>query len=55
MIEQKKLIPGGDKVTVCKENRLVLTLDWAHVTSFLDTFTLKTKTKVNFSSLLQRE
>ena len=54
MIEQKKLIPGGDKVAVCKENRLVLTLGCAHVTSFLDTFT-KTKTKVNYSSLLQRE
>ncbi|EPY82854.1 putative E3 ubiquitin-protein ligase HERC3 isoform 1 [Camelus ferus] len=27
VIEQKQLIPGGDKVTVCKDNRLVLTLD----------------------------
>nr|KAF6431655.1 hypothetical protein HJG63_008161 [Rousettus aegyptiacus] len=27
VIEQKKLIPGGDKVTVCKDNRLVLALD----------------------------
>ncbi|KAJ8781757.1 hypothetical protein J1605_010741 [Eschrichtius robustus] len=55
VIEQKKLIPGGDKVAVCKENRLVLTLDRAHVTSFLCTFPFKTKTEVKFSSLLQRE
>lgn len=24
VVEQKKLIPGGDQVTVCKDNRLVL-------------------------------
>lgn len=26
VIKQKKLIPGGDRVAVCKDNRLVLTL-----------------------------